>query len=68
MKDEEKKREKKEKGHEQLLHILFYSSSPPRASNQPTNRFCSVAMTNVTHTTIFRLHRSGTPTPQNQSI
>jgi len=62
-----REREKKEKGHEQLLHFLYPPSSSS-ASNQPTNRSCSVAMANVTHTTIFRLRRSDTPTSQNQSI
>jgi hypothetical protein len=64
---------KKEKGHEQLLHILLISPPslffpPSNASNQPIEQFCNVAMMNVTHTTIFSLRRSDTPTSQNQPI
>jgi len=50
------------------IATLSLPRSSSSASNQSTDRSCSVAMTNVTHTTIFRLRRSDTPTSQNQSI
>jgi hypothetical protein len=60
-------REKKKKDTNNCCIFSLLSSSS-NASNQPTDRSCSVAMTNVTHTTIFRLCRSDIPTSQNRSI
>jgi len=72
MKEEEcKKREKRKR----TRTIVTYSPHPPlalffpsSASNQPIEQFCNVAMMNVTHTTIFSIRRSDTPTSQNQPI
>ncbi len=67
LQENEKEEKKRRKRTRTIVTHFLYPSPSPSASNQPTNRSCCVAMTNITHTTIFRLHRSDTPTSQNQS-